>query len=140
MNTQLTRVNEISERIIGCGIAVHSALGPGLLESVYRRCMLVELRAEGLGIRTHRAIPLIYRGQRVGTLEFDILVEDCVIVEVKAVERLHPVHSAQVITYLKLTDCPVGLIMNFNAASLRAGLKRLEHPNIFRSHNALKHS
>lgn len=129
METDLTRINATSERAIGCGVTVHRTLGPGLLESIYRKCLVVELGAAGLSIKTHQRIPLQYRGQRVGNLEFDILVEDCVIVEVKAVERLHPVHAAQVITYLKLTDCPVGLLMNFNATTLKAGLKRLEHPD-----------
>lgn len=93
--------------------------------------MLVELKAEGLKIRTDRQIPLEYRGQRVGSLKFDILVEECLIIEVKAVEQLHAIHSAQVITYLKLTGCPAGLLMNFNATTLKAGLRRLDHPDLY---------
>lgn len=131
MELDIARVNAVTERIIGCAMTVHRGWGPGLLESIYRRCLAVELQAAGLGIRTHHRIPLQYRGQRVGRLEIDILVEGCVVVEVKAVEKLHAVHAAQVITYLKLAACPVGLLMNFNATTLKAGLKRLEHPDLY---------
>lgn len=131
MEFDLARINGITERIIGCAMAVHRAWGPGLLESVYRRCLVVELRAANIMVRTHQRIPLTYRDQRVGRLEFDVLVEESVVVEVKAVERVHPVHSAQVITYLKLLGCPIGLLMNFNATTLKAGLKRLEHPELY---------
>jgi iron complex transport system substrate-binding protein len=80
----------------------------------------------------HRRVSLSYKGERIGgDLKLDLMVEGRVIVEVKAVERFHPVHLAQVITYLKLTGCPVGLLMNFNTTSLRAGLKRLVHPDLY---------
>ena len=124
------QIELLTERIIGCAIAVHRTLGPGLLESVYRDCLIIELRAENLRVEHERRVRLDYKGQRVtGNLTLDLLVEDSVIIEVKAVERLHPVHQAQVITYLKLTGCPAGLLMNFNMTSLRAGLKRLDHPD-----------
>jgi GxxExxY protein len=131
MQADRTHIDALTERAIGCAVTVHRAFGPGLLESIYHNCMLVELKAEGLKVRTDRHIPLEYRGQRVGFLKFDILVEECLIVEVKAVEQLHPIHSAQVITYLKLTGCPAGLLMNFNATTLRAGLRRLDHPDLY---------
>ncbi len=97
---------------------MHRIFGPGLLESVYRECLIIELTREHLRVESERSVPLEYKGQRnKGTLKLDLLVEGCVIVELKAVDR-------------KLTGCPAGLLMNFNAASLRAGLRRLNHPDI----------
>jgi GxxExxY protein len=127
MTTTLVDIEALTEKIIGCAIEVHRILGPGLLESVYRECMIIELRREHLRVDCERQIPFEYKGQRIrGALKLGLLVEDCIVVELKAVERLHPVHSAQVITYLKLTGYPAGLLMNFNATTLRAGLRRLE--------------
>ena len=125
-------VDSIRERIIGCAIAVHRTLGPGLLESIYRECLAIELSVEGIQAERERRIRLQYRGQSVaGDLRLDLLVEGCVIVEVKAVEQLHPVHLAQVITYLKITGCTSGLLLNFNSTSLRSGLRRLVHPDLY---------
>jgi GxxExxY protein len=124
-------IDALTERVIGCGMEVHRTLGPGLLESVYRECLVIELRTQNLHVETERRISLEYRGQRVGGgLRLDLLVEACLIVEVKAVEHIHPVHQAQVITYLKLTGCPAGLLMNFTSTTLMAGLKRLVHPDL----------
>ena len=123
-------LDALTEKIIGCAIEVHRTLGPGLLESIYRECLTIELTASQLGFDIERQIPLDYKGHRIrGDLKLDLLVEDCVVVELKSVERLHPVYSAQVITYLKLTGCPAGLLLSFNATTLRAGLKRLDHPD-----------
>ncbi len=92
--------------------------------------MIDELRSQGLLVETKKPVPIVYKGKQLGSrLEIDILVERCVVVELKAVECLHPVHSAQVITYLKLTGCPAGLLMNFNEILLRNGLRRLDHPD-----------
>jgi GxxExxY protein len=125
-------IDELTEKVIGCAIAVHTALGPGLLESVYRDCLLIELRCNDLSVEMERAVPIHYRGQRVrGDLKIDLLVDERLIVEVKATEQHHPVYQAQVITYLKLTGCPAGLLLNFNATTLRSGLKRLDHPDIY---------
>lgn len=130
MTTTPTEVEELTERIIGCAIEVHRILGPGLLESVCRDCMIIELRREHLRVDSERQVSLDYKGERISCgLELDLLVEGCIVVELKAVERIHPVHLAQVITYLKLTGYPAGLLMNFNATTLRAGLKRLDHPD-----------
>jgi GxxExxY protein len=122
-------------RIIGCAIAVHKAFGPGLLESVYQDCMRIELKANDLSVNTEWRVPLFHRGQKVAAdLKVDLLVNDNVIVEIKSIERFHPVHLAQVITYLKLANRPVGLLFNFNTASLRAGgIRRLTHPDIYGS-------
>jgi GxxExxY protein len=125
-------IESLTARIIGCAIEVHRTLGPGLLESVYRDCMLVELRAEGLHVERERRVSLEYRGQRIPShLTVDLLVENCVVVELKALEHLYPIHLAQVITYLKLTGHPAGLLMNFNTTSLRSGLRRLVHPDLY---------
>jgi GxxExxY protein len=133
MTVSLNDLDALRERIIGCAIDVHRALGPGLLESVYRDCLMIELRANGLGVVHERRIDVDYKGHRIPKgLTLDLLVEDAVIVEIKAVERLHPVHSAQLITYLKLTGKLSGLLMNFNATSLRAGLKSTVHPDLYR--------
>jgi GxxExxY protein len=129
----LKDIDALTEKIIGCGIAVHTALGPGLLESIYRECMVIEFRAAGLRAEAERRMGLTYRGELVPTkLKLDLLVQSCVVVEVKAVERIHPIHLAQVITYLKLADCPIGLLMNFNTTSLRGGLRRVTHPSLYR--------
>ncbi len=122
-------VDQLTEKIIGCAIEVHRTLGPGLLESIYRDCMIIELRCEQLRVESERRVSLEYKGHPVdGALKLDLLVEDCIVVELKTVERILPVHLAQVITYLKLTGYPAGLLLNFNATTLRGGLRRVDHP------------
>ena len=126
----LSTIDTLTDRVIACAIAVHRELGPGLLESVYRDCLIYELTSEDLHLERERRVPIEYRGRRIRhDLKLDLLVEGAVVIEVKAVEQLHPVHQAQVITYLKLSGYPAGLLMNFNVASLRTGLKRLDHSN-----------
>jgi GxxExxY protein len=123
----------LTNQIIACAIEVHKTLGPGLLESVYQECMEVELNSAGLEFTSGQRVPLEYKGRRLrGVLTLDLLVGGCVVVELKAVEQLHPVYLAQVITYLKLTGCPAGLLLNFNNASLRNGLRRLDHPDLYK--------
>ena len=132
MITTPVNLEEVTQTIIGCAIEVHRVLGPGLLESVYRECMIIEMRRAGLRVQRELQIVLEYKGQPVGGgLRLDFVVNGCVIVEIKAVERLHPIHSAQVITYLKVSGHPAGLLMNFNATTLKAGLKRLDHPDLY---------
>ena len=123
-------MSALTERVIGCAIEVHRILGPGLLESIYRECLMMELSGGSMRFECERFVPIDYKGRRVrGGLKLDLLVEGCLVVELKAVEALHPVHSAQVLTYLRLTGFPAGLLMNFNVTSLRAGLRRLDHPD-----------
>ena len=130
MATTLADIEELTEKIIGCAIEVHRILGPGLLESVYRECLIIEMRRQHLHVDNERHVPFDYKGQRIsGALKMDLLVNGRVVVELKAVERLHPIHLAQVITYLKISGCPAGLLMNFNTTTLRAGLRRLDHPD-----------
>jgi GxxExxY protein len=121
-------LNPLTEKIIGAGIA-HRVFGPGLLEAVYRSCLVLELKAKGLRVETERSIPLVYRGVEVGhPYKVDLIVEGQVVVEAKAEHALAPVHEAQVITYLKLTGCPVGLLMNFNVPMLKDGVSRVVLP------------
>jgi GxxExxY protein len=123
-------IDRLTEAVIGCAIAVHRELGPGLLESIYRDCLVIELRFGGLHVEPERRVPVLYRGQKVrNEQKLDLLVEESVVLEIKAVERLLPIHLAQVITYLKLSGYPAGLLLNFNTTSLRAGLRRLNHPD-----------
>jgi GxxExxY protein len=118
--------NEISEKIIGCAIEVHKSLGPGLLESAYLECLFYELQSIGLKVEKQRALPLVYKEIELDAgYRLDLIVEDKVIIEIKSVEALNDVHVAQVLTYLKLSGCKVGLLMNFNVLRLVEGLKRL---------------
>lgn len=117
--------DELSRKVIGCAIEVHRTLGPGLLESVYRQSMAYELRLQGIRFKCERSIPIRYKQKDlVGDLRLDLFVEEELIVELKAVESLSPVHEAQLLTYMKLTGVKTGLLINFNSRSLRDGLKR----------------
>ena len=123
---------ELTGKIIECGIKVHETFGPGLLESVYRPCLTLELRDAGLQVDTTRRVPLVYKSLKLETFYCpDIIVNDVVIVELKAVESLTAVHSAQLLTYLKLTSIPVGLLMNFNMTLLTQGVRRVVRPDLY---------
>lgn len=118
--------NELSDKIIGCAIQVHKSLGPGLLESAYLECLYYELKMIGLKVEKQKSLPLIYKEVKLDVgYRLDLLVEDKVVIELKSVEALNEVHIAQVITYLKLSGCKLGLLMNFNVLRLVDGLKRL---------------
>ena len=126
------RVDALRGTILGCAIEVHRQLGPGLLESVYKTCLVIELRREGLLVETNRQILLTYRGESIEDhLFIDILVEDLIVLEVKSVSALAPVHKAQVITYLKLANRPAGLLLNFNSVLLKDGIRRIVHPDLY---------
>jgi len=117
---------EITERIIGAAIAVHRTLGPGLLESSYEVCLAHELEHTGLSFERQKELPLIYRGNRLDCgYRIDLLVENSVIVELKSIERLELIHTAQVLTYLKLSRLQVGLLLNFNVTYLKDGIRRI---------------
>ena len=130
MNTESTEKtlvdNKLTEKVMGCAIKVHSELGPGLLESAYEECLFYELSKSGIHVEKQKALPLKYYdvflecGYRV-----DLLVENQLIVEIKACESITDVHKAQVLTYLKLSGCKLGLLINFNVKLLTNGLKRL---------------
>jgi GxxExxY protein len=118
--------NELSNIIIGCAIKVHSALGPGLLESAYEECLYFELIKSGLKTEKQKPLPLIYETVKLEIgYRVDLLVENKVIVEIKAVEALNDVHLAQVLTYLKLNNNKLGLLINFNVSLLKTGIKRI---------------
>ena len=117
---------DITERIITAAMNVHSALGPGLLESTYQVCLLQELISTGLHVEHQVPLPVVYREFRLDAgYRIDFLIERCVVVELKAVEKLLPVHVAQVLSYLKLNGCAVGLLINFNVVHLRQGIRRV---------------
>jgi len=118
--------NEISDKIIGCAIQVHKALGPGLLESAYLECLFYELQLAGLKVEKQKPLPLIYKEIKLDAgYRLDLLVEDKVVIELKSVDAINDIHIAQVLTYLKLSGCKLGLLMNFNVLRLVDGLKRL---------------
>ena len=116
---------ELTRRIIGCGLEVHRRLGPGLLENVYESALCIEMRAQGLSYERQVGIPLYYRGELISEHRPDLIVEKEVIVEVKSVERFSPLHWAQVLTYLRVSGLRVGLLLNFNSPTLRAGTRRI---------------
>ena len=133
MLTDPFRTNQLTSTIIGAAIRVHRATGPGLLESAYVACFEFELRDTGLSVVLQHPIPLHYRNIRLNTVyRADMMIEDTVLVEVKAVDSLAPIHTAQMVTYLKLSEKPVGLLINFNAGVLKDGLKRIVNPRLLK--------
>lgn len=118
--------NEIAKKVIGIAIEVHSALGPGLLESTYKECLFYALKNQGLNVQKELALPLVYAGVHLECgYRIDILVENKVVIELKSVEALNDVHLAQTLTYIKLGAYKLGLLINFNVALLKNGLKRV---------------
>jgi len=116
----------LTERIIGAAIEVHRAIGPGLLESAYEECLAHELRLQGLHFERQAPLPVAYKGTTIDCgYRLDFLVENTVVVELKAVDNFHPIYMAQLLTYMKLGNWPVGLLINFNVPCLKDGLKRL---------------
>jgi len=127
-------VNHLTNQIIGAAIRVHRELGPGLLESTYAACLNMELRTRKLRVESQVALPVVYHGLRLDVgYRIDMLVEERVVVEIKAVESLAPIHRAQVLTYLKLRLCPVGLLLNFNVPVLKDGIVRIVNASLART-------
>jgi len=121
-------VSQITKAIIGAAIQVHRELGPGLLESTYQACLCYELGQRNIKFKRQVLLPVKYREVKIDCgYRLDFLVEDLVIVEIKSVEKIAPIHKAQVITYLKLMDRPVALLINFNVVVLKRGIRRLEN-------------
>lgn len=115
----------LSKRVIGCALEVHRALGPGLLESTYEQCLARELSLAGIAFALQSPLPVEYKGVKLDCgYRVDVLVEGRLIVEIKSIERLLPIHEAQLLTYMKLAHIPVGLLMNFNVRLLKEGLRR----------------
>jgi GxxExxY protein len=118
--------NEISKIIFDCALKIHKNLGPGLLESAYEECLFYELKKYGLSVDKQKALPLIYEEVKLEIgYRIDIIVENKVIIEVKSVEALNDIHLAQILTYLKLSDCKLGMLINFNVAFLKNGIRRV---------------
>ncbi len=118
--------NILSNTIIGCAIEVHKQLGPGLLESTYETCLVYELRQKGLQILQQNALPIIYKGIKLDAgYRIDILAEQKVIVEVKSIDALADIHVAQILTYLRLKELKLGLLINFNSVLLKDGIRRV---------------
>ena len=119
-------LDQLTGRVVDSAIRVHSALGPGLLESAYEACLAHELRARGLGVIRQQPLPVVYRGVRVEVgYRLDLVVEDAVIVELKTVPKLLPIHDAQLLSYLRLSGHRVGFLMNFHVPRLLDGIKRM---------------
>ncbi len=121
-----TLVNQLTSEAIHSAIEVHRALGPGLLESTYEACMVQELAGRDIQTQRQKPLPVMYKGVRIDCgYRIDLLLENQVIIELKAVARLEPIHEAQLLSYLKLSGCQVGLLINFNVRQLKSGLRRL---------------
>jgi len=119
-------MNDLTEKIIGAAIEVHRAVGPGLLESAYEECLAHELSLQGLNYERQAPLPVVYKNAKLDCgYRLDFLVENTIVVELKAIDALHPIHIAQILTYMKLGNWPTGLLINFNVPCLKDGLKRL---------------
>ena len=122
----LSGINDITSRVIGAAIEVHRTLGPGLLESAYSACLLYELRKSGLDVETQKRVPVVYKDVKLDCgFRVDLIVANVVVVEVKSLAAPAPIHRAQLLTYLKLTGCKAGLLINFNVPVLKQGLTRV---------------
>ena len=117
---------ELTDKIIGAAMKVHSAIGPGVLESVYRTCMAHELKKLGIGVSREIVLPVLYDGLKLDSgFRMDLLVEDTIVVELKCVDTLLPIHKAQLLTYLRLSNKPIGLLLNFKVVHMREGIQRI---------------
>ncbi len=118
--------NEISRIVFNCALKVHKTLGPGLLENAYEECLFYELKQEGLNVIKQKALPLIYNDIKLEVgYRVDLLIENKVVLEIKAVESLNDIHLAQILTYLKLTNCKLGMLINFNVTLIKNGIRRV---------------
>ena len=119
-------INDLTYQIIGAAYEVHSSLGPGLLESAYKECLYYLLGRKGFFVEKEKGLPLVFEEVRLETgYRIDLFVENKIIIEIKAVEAFTDVHMAQVLTYLKLSGCKIGLLLNFNVADMKKGIKRI---------------
>lgn len=119
-------INQLSSKIIGSAIQVHKALGPGLLESAYEECLCHEFHLQGIYFERQKSLPVVYKGKRLDCgYRLDLVVENAIILELKSCDTIDPIHKAQLLTYLRLADLHLGLILNFNAAVMKAGIVRI---------------
>ena len=121
----MTDLNAITENIIGCAIEVHKTLEPGLLESFYDKAMCYEIRAKGMRYQNQLSVPILYKGAMLGEHRIDMIVEDEIIVELKAVDRMDPVFKTQILSYMRMTNKKPGLLINFNVPYLKDGIQRI---------------
>jgi len=122
----IMEINQLTDLTLRCAYTVHSTLGPGLLESAYEECLYYELKQTGLLVEKQKSLPLVYKEVKLDAgYRMDLLVESRVVVEIKSIEAFTDVHTAQILTYLKLSGCKIGLLLNFNVSSLKNGIKRL---------------
>lgn len=127
-DTETQRINQLTEKVIGQCIEVHRGLGPGLLESAYERCLCFELSIAGLKFERQVRLPVVYKDIKLECgYVMDIVVENILVLELKAVERLMPVHEAQLLSYLKLANKPIGLLLNFHVPVMKDGIKRIRN-------------
>ena len=123
-NTKIDKQTEdLAYKVIGASIEVHRILDPGLLESIYENALCIELAERKIAFERQKEIPVIYKGQSIGNNFVDIMINDSIILELKSVNKLHPVHQAQLITYLKISQKPLGYLINFNTRFLKEGIK-----------------
>ena len=135
------KLNKVTEAIISVAVDVHRALGPGLLESAYEACMVYDLAKAGLKVEQQKPLPIVYRGIKLEcAYRLDLMIDNEVIVEIKSVEKLLPIHQAQLLSYLKLSECKVGLLINFNVKMLKNGIKMVVNnfPDTLRSQRSLR--
>ena len=129
MHPHFEKADKFSRDVIGAAIEVHRVLGPGLLESIYEKCLLRELEVQNIAAVNQKSVQIAYKGLTFQeTLKCDVLVEDCLLVELKAVKEVSPFHKAQLLTYMKLLDIPIGLLLNFHELKLVDGLSRMILP------------
>jgi GxxExxY protein len=123
---KLMDIEEVATKIVNAAIKVHTALGPGLLESAYQKCLAYELEKENLGVECEVALPIVYENIEINAgYRVDMIVANSIIIENKTVEKLLPIHEAQLLTYLKIKNCKVGFLLNWNVPRMKAGIKRM---------------
>lgn len=129
MHPDYARADALSKRVIGAAIEVHRRMGPGLIESIYEKCVMRELEVEGMPARNQIIVPIEYKGFTFEEpLRLDILVADCLLLELKSVEKVLPIHKAQLLSYMKLLNVPIGLLFNFHELRMRDGIHRMILP------------
>jgi GxxExxY protein len=129
MHPNFKKADTLSRAVIGAAIEVHRTMGPGLIESIYEKCLMRELQLQGIPAKRQLNVPVEYKGFTFEeSLRLDIFVENCLLLELKSVEKVHPIHKAQLLSYMKLIDVPVGLLFNFHELQMRDGIHRMILP------------
>lgn len=129
MHPGYEKTDALSKRVIGAAIEVHRRMGPGLIESIYEKCMMRELELQAIAAKSQLVVPIEFKGYTFEEpLRLDVLVEDCLLLELKSVEKVHPIHKAQLLSYMKLLNVPVGLLFNFHEIRMRDGIHRMILP------------